>query len=491
MQPDTVSHILAQRRAAPARLGVSWPLVIGSLAALDALALLVAFAIAFLIRFRSSLPVFRDGTDSVDFYATVAVWALPIWVVIFMFARLYDRRMLFTGYSEYVRVGSACTAGAFAIVLISFLYDTPNIARAWLLIVWVSSIGLVWASRFVARRVMQRLRSRGYLLAPTIIVGTDGEGAALAAQLSDDPAAGLDLIGFVEGSEPSMATSVAGLPILGQVADLGQLIDEIGIEQVIIANGALARDDLQELYRRFAHRGDVELRISSGLFEILSTGVRVEQAGMIPLVVLDRVRITGIDAVLKALLDYTVAFSALVVLSPLLVALCVMVKLDSGGPIFYRRKVLGRSGKPFDAFKLCTMIADRRTRPMPTTFPDRRTPDNKVQTDPRVTRFGRFLRRSSLDELPQLFNVLRGEMSLIGPRMVSPEEIGRYGKWQVNLLTVKPGITGPWQVRGRSDIPYATRVQLSTEYIRNYSIWLDLQILLQTVPVVLRGQGAY
>jgi exopolysaccharide biosynthesis polyprenyl glycosylphosphotransferase len=491
MQADILSRMRSRQRFETTRFRISWPLVIVSLVVSDGLALLLAFAVAYLIRFRFALPVFREGTDSVDFYATVVVWALPIWMVIFAFSRLYDRRILFTGYSEYARVGSACTAGGLAIVVISFLYDTPSIARAWLVIVWVSSVGLVWMARFAARRVVRRLRANGYLLAPTLIVGADGEGEALAAQFADDPGAGSRLVGFVEGSTPSGATHVGDLPILGRLGDLAQLVDSLGIEEVVIANGALSRDDLQELYRRFAHRTDFELRISSGLFEILSTGVRIERAGAIPLMVVDRVRITGVDAVLKTLLDYSVALTAVVVLSPVLLSLWLLVKLDAGGPAIYRRRVLGRSGKPFDAFKFRTMIADRRVRHTPTSFPDRRTPDNKVRLDPRITRCGQFLRRTSLDELPQLFNVLRGEMSLIGPRMVSPEEIGRYGKWQMNLLTVKPGITGPWQIRGRSDIPYETRVQLSTEYIRNYSVWLDFQILLQTIPVVLRGHGAY
>ncbi|MFN8636880.1 MAG: hypothetical protein U0893_23785, partial [Chloroflexota bacterium] len=237
MQADTVSQALSQRRASSARLSVSWPLVIGTLVVLDTAALLLAFAVAYLIRFRTALPLFREGTDSVDFYSTVAIWALPVWLLIFGFSRLYDRKILFTGYAEYARVGSACTAGAFAIVLISFLYDTPSIARAWLLIVWVSAIALVWTARFVARRMMQRLRTRGHLLAPTLIVGADGEGAALAAQLSDDPGAGASLIGFVEGSAPSGKLEVGGLPIVGHIGDLAQLVDDFGVEQVIIANG--------------------------------------------------------------------------------------------------------------------------------------------------------------------------------------------------------------------------------------------------------------
>lgn len=491
MQADsTLARPTTRRGERTARSAVGWPAAIGGLVLLDALAILAAFALAYLIRFRTDLPIFREGTDDLDFYATVVVWALPAWLAIFAASRLYERRILFSGYREYARVGSACSAGALAIIVISFFYDTPNIARAWLLLVWVSSIALVWTARFAARRIVRRARAAGHLLTPTLIVGTDGEGHALAAQLRADPSSGVALIGFVEGSVPLGAEDVDGRPVLGGLADLEQIVSAYGVDQIVMANGALARDDMLELYRRFAHRADVELRMSSGLFEILATGVRVQHAGSVPLLSVDRVRITGVDAALKAILDYTLALSALVVLSPALVAIAIAVKIDTGGPIVYRRRVVGRSGRPFDAFKFCTMIADRRAAKVEPPFPDRRRAD-KTRTDPRVTRCGKFLRQTSLDELPQLWNVLRGEMSLIGPRMVAADEIGRYGKWQLNLLTVKPGITGPWQVRGRSDIPYEERVRLSTEYIRNYSIWLDLQILLQTIPVVLRARGAY
>jgi lipopolysaccharide/colanic/teichoic acid biosynthesis glycosyltransferase len=154
--------------------------------------------------------------------------------------------------------------------------------------------------------------------------------------------------------------------------------------------------------------------------------------------------------------------------------------------------VLGVSGRQFDAFKFRTMMvnAERRRREAPISFADRRL-RLKSKEDPRITRVGRFLRRTSLDELPQLFNVLRGEMSLVGPRMIAPDERVRYGKWQHNLLTVKPGITGPWQVQGRGDIAYEERVRLSMHYVRNYSVWLDLEILARTVIVVLAGRGAY
>ncbi|MCC7369132.1 MAG: sugar transferase [Chloroflexi bacterium] len=469
---------------------LTWPAVTGALVLLDTLALVAAFSTAYWIRFRSDLPIFREGADSVGFYSLLVMWALPIWIAIFAMWQLYDHRTLFSGYGEYARIGSACTAGALSIVLISYLYDTPNIARAWLLLVWLGSVMLIWGERFCVRRLVRRARTHGYLASRALVIGTNGEGDALAQQLMSDPGAGVQVVGFVEGSQPLEQTGAFSLPVVGSLTNLDARIADLGVDLLVIATGALARDEVLDLYGRFAHRQDVELRMSSGLFEILATSVRVQHAGCVPLMTIDRVRITGVDAMLKTLLDYTFALTALTILSPVLLLVAVAVKLDSGGPIFYRRRVVGRSGKTFDAFKFCTMVADRRKTSLPTTFPDRRRPD-KSSLDPRITRFGRFLRKASIDEIPQLVNVLRGEMSLIGPRMVSPDELERYGKWQLNLLTVKPGITGPWQVRGRADISYHERVRLSTEYIRNYSIWLDIQILMQTVPAVVKGRGAY
>jgi lipopolysaccharide/colanic/teichoic acid biosynthesis glycosyltransferase len=247
-----------------------------------------------------------------------------------------------------------------------------------------------------------------------------------------------------------------------------------------------------DLYGIVSQDEAIELRLSSGLFEILTTGMQVHEVNSVPLMTPRRVRITGADAALKTALDYLAAGTALVLLSPVVFLIALLVRLDSGPPIIHRRRVLGVSGKPFDAFKFRTMIvnAERRHQSVPFEFADRRA-RLKTEQDPRITRIGRTLRRTSLDELPQLVNVLRGEMSLVGPRMIAPDERIRYGKWQHNLLTVKPGITGPWQVRGRGDIPYEERVHLSMHYIRNYTIWLDLEILLRTVAVVLQRKGAY
>ncbi len=192
------------------------------------------------------------------------------------------------------------------------------------------------------------------------------------------------------------------------------------------------------------------------------------------------------------MLDLVVSTGVLLVSWPFMLAIAVAVKLDSSGPVFYRRRVVGVGAKPFDALKFRTMHVDAEERLARDPELRRQFEQNyKLKNDPRVTRVGRLLRRTSLDELPQLFNVLLGQMSLVGPRMITSEERARYGKWRMNLCTVKPGITGLWQVSGRSDVGYEERVMLDMHYIRNFSIWLDLHLLWRTIPAVLKGHGAY
>lgn len=235
------------------------------------------------------------------------------------------------------------------------------------------------------------------------------------------------------------------------------------------------------------------MRLSSGLYEVFTTGMEVATRNSVPLMSLKRLRLNSVETMLKSALDYALIFLALPVLLPVFAVISVLIKLDSPGPIFYRRRVLGVGGKPFGAFKFRTMyvngnqILDR--------FPDLKAElerEHKLKNDPRITRVGKLLRRTSLDELPQLLNVLFGQMSLVGPRMISPAEHDLYGRMKLNLLTVKPGLTGMWQVSGRSDLKYDERVRLDMYYIRNYSIWLDVQILFfQTIPAVFKGRGAY
>ena len=199
-----------------------------------------------------------------------------------------------------------------------------------------------------------------------------------------------------------------------------------------------------------------------------------------------------LDCAVKVVLDYLLACVALLILSPLLLVLALIVKLDSPGPVLYRRRVMGRGGGQFDALKFRTMVTNGDA--VLAAHPELYAlwlQEQKLKDDPRVTRSGRWLRKLSLDELPQLLNVLAGEMSLVGPRMITPSELVRYGDHASELLTVRPGLTGLWQVSGRADLERGDRVRLDLQYVRTRSVWMDVRLLLATMPAVIRGRGAY
>ena len=201
---------------------------------------------------------------------------------------------------------------------------------------------------------------------------------------------------------------------------------------------------------------------------------------------------TRYNRTLKLAIDYALALPGLLLIAPLFILLAILVKLDSPGPVFHRRRVLGQDGRVFDAFKFRTMYVNGDE--ILARYPKLRQELNKnykLKCDPRVTRVGTFLRKFSLDELPQLLNVLARDMSLIGPRIIAPDEISKYGQYGPALMTVMPGLTGLWQVSGRSNTTYDERVSLDMHYITEWSVWLDIKILLRTIPAVLKGDGAY
>ncbi len=459
---------------------------------LDALALAAAYTLACFLRFYNPWWPYYP-TFFLPFYLGLGLVMLPVWLALFASFRLYDPEELLGGTREYTRLINACTVGTLAIVVYDFLSrgEREEISRAWLLLVWALSILIAGGVRFTLRRVVYALRRKGYFLRPALVIGTNAEGQAIARQLRDAPSAsGVRVLGLVDDTPPEKPSD---LPFLGSLSDLPRLIHEHDVRELIVAGTALSREQLLDLFCRY-NQGDRHLiiRLSSGLFEVLTTGMRLRKVGYVPLVTLERTRITGVDALLKRGLDLAGSLALLLLSAPFLLLIALLVKATSPGPILYRRRVLGQGGHPFDALKFRTMYTNGPE--ILARYPElegelRR--HGKIKNDPRITPLGRILRRFSLDELPQLFNILAGQMSLVGPRMIAPEEWPHYGKWQHNLLTVKPGLTGLWQVSGRSDLSYEDRVRLDMHYIRNYTIWLDLQILFQTIPVVLRGKGAY
>lgn len=456
----------------------------------DALALLLAFQLAQLLRFRL-LPYYAEVNPAQNLVFVLAL--LPFFLIVFASQRLYDRKLIFGGLREYVHVITACTlATGLTLIATLLLRDAVVYSRGWLLLAWIFAIALALLERFAFRRLIYALRARGRLLSPALIVGANAEGRALAEHLQQWSTSGLQIAGVVDSTLPPGTSLVNGLAVRGGLDQLEQLVDELGIEELIIAPTALVREELIDLFMRFNSRPDVNLRLSTGLFEILNTGLEIEEMAYLPLIQVKKNRISGIDRVLKAILDYTIALLALLLAWPLLLGIALWVKFDSPGPVIHRRRVMGANVTQFDAFKFRTMVlnGDELLKDRPD-LQQELSQNFKLKDDPRLTRAGRILRKFSLDELPQLFNILLGQMSVVGPRMISPPEMEKYGSYGMNLLTVKPGITGLWQISGRSDTSYAERVNIDMQYIRNWSIWIDLMILLKTVPAVLQRRGAY
>lgn len=456
----------------------------------DICTILICFALAYVLRFQAGIHFFDDGSIRPDFYMLVICIMLPCYILLFMVYGLYDRHNLLGGTTEYARVFNAVTTGIALTIFINFLQPDFVIARAWLLLAWMLLIVMCIGNRFVMRRLIYWQRRQGRFMDRTLVVGANPEGMAVAEQLQQSRYSGAHLVGFIDDYLPLGFEPLPGVPVLGNSSAFAGLVELQSIETVVIANTSITRERLLSIYSALDQLQHVEVRLASGLFELLTSGVRVREEGHVPLVVLNKTRITGIHLICKTLLDFTIASVALIALLPLFAVLIVLIKRDSPGPAFYRRRVVGQGKKEFDAFKFRTMRIEGNRLLTPEQRIELET-HGKLKDDPRVTKLGNFLRRYSIDELPQLVNVLRGEMSLIGPRMITMAEMEKFGKWQHNLATVKPGLTGLWQVSGRSDLSYEERVRLDMHYIRNHSIWLDLQILFQTIPALITGRGAY
>lgn len=465
---------------------------------LDAIVLVIAFSAAYAIRFIAPTEALFDpgGQANLDYYLRYTTIFIPMWLVVLVIFRLYDPAILFGGLREYASALNACTAAFVFVIFVGYLDPTLVLARGWLLAAWVFSVILIFIERFTFRRLIYALRRRGHFRSTAYIVGANDEGIAIAEQLLASPAAGINILGFLDDNRKPGEEILPGLVVHGPTSRAQTLTQRFGVERLIVATSGIHRANMVELFRSFVNSEQVSMWLSSGMYEIITTGVQIQDVASVPMVSVNRVRLTGINVVAKAVLDYVGATVGLILLSPLFLGIAIVMKLTDPGPIIYRRRVVGVGGKEFDAFKFRTMVINSKEVLEELLARDPRAREEwnkffKLKDDPRITRVGAFLRKTSIDELPQLFNVLRGEMSLVGPRMITMEEVEKYGKWGLNLHTVKPGITGLWQVTGRSELTYEERVRLDMNYIRNYSIWLDIQILIQTIPAVLMSKGAY
>jgi exopolysaccharide biosynthesis polyprenyl glycosylphosphotransferase len=456
-----------------------------ALAAADIAGLTIAFV------FAESLI----GAGVTAGHALLFIASLPAWIVVAKLYGLYDNDEERTDHStadEFVGVFHLITVGAWILYAGAWLTGlwTPELAE--LVFFWGAAIGLVTAGRASARAVCRQTIS---YLQNTIIVGAGDVGQLVARKLLKHPEYGINLVGFVDASPKAPREDLAHLTLLGPPEDLAEIVRAYDVERVMIAFSNESHEELLHLIRSLKGL-PVQIDIVPRLFEIVGRGVEIHTVEGLPLVALPQLKLSRSSRLLKRVLDVVVSGFALLLLAPVFAFIALKIRLDSPGPVFFRQLRMGCGEKPFLMFKFRTMVADADTRReevahlnMHVTNGDARM--LKIPDDPRVTKFGRTLRRLSVDELPQLINVLKGDMSLVGPRPLPLDEDERVEDWGRHRLTLKPGITGLWQVSGRSSIPFGEMLNLDYIYVSGWSLWGDLRLIARTIPAVFRGRQAF
>ena len=427
--------------------------------------------------------------DSSLFWGSVSL--VVAWPLVLLAVGAYSERVFGTGSDEYRRVGRA---GFLLLAFAGFISYAAalDLSRA-LVVIAVPTLAMVTLlGRYVARTQLRRLRRRGQCTRRVVVVGRGGAVLELAARVRREHYAGLDVVGYcVTPADRSRVTDVAGVPV-GGLDDVVEMAARLGADTIAVTSASeTAAQYLRQLSWQLEGSG-IELLVAPGLIEVAGPRLHIRPFEGLPLLSVEQPRFEGWRRLVKGGMDRIVAGVALVLLSPVLLAIGLAVALTSPGPVLYRQERVGLNGRSFTMLKFRSMgvDADRQVD----SLQDANISDGllfKMRDDPRVTPVGRWLRRLSLDELPQLLNVLGGTMSLVGPRPPLPVEVARYDSSVSRRLLVKPGLTGLWQVSGRSDLPWEEAVRLDLRYVENWSLATDLLIIGKTARAVLGRSGAY
>lgn len=448
----------------------------------------------------------HSGHGTFDARAEVIVFlgSLPGWVVIAKLYGLYDRDEARTDHSttdDFAGVFHMVTVSTWLFWALSYLTGAAHPTLPKLLIFWAAAIAFVTTGRAVGRSIARR--NVAYLQ-NSVIVGAGDVGQLIAKKLLDHPEYGINLVGFIDTTPKEPRSDLGHVALLGGFERLPAIIGLFDIERVIFAFSNETHDEVLRLVRSIKDL-EVQIDIVPRLFEIVGPSVGLHMIEGFPLLGLPPVSLARSSRLLKRLLDLALSAVALIVGAPVLAAIAIGVKLDSPGPVLYRHRRVGLGGRPIDVYKFRTMhletcrgeryggakAEEEFARLMADgSLAAEFEASQKLEHDPRVTRLGRTIRKLSLDELPQLLNVLVGDLSLVGPRAITESELHRYGDEAGALLNIRPGITGYWQINGRSRLNYEDRVRLDLSYIGGWSLGLDLRILAKTMRVLFDSRGA-
>jgi exopolysaccharide biosynthesis polyprenyl glycosylphosphotransferase len=453
--------------------------------AADGICALAAGLLAFEIRFSSA--------HSAPFYLLLSFTLPVLWVVALGLAGGYDIRFIGVGSDEFRRVLNAGIFLSGAVAFTAYALHS-ELARGYVVAALPTVTVLDLLARFTIRKRLHKLRRLGSCMRKVVVVGHADVVSDLAAMLRRESYHGLSVVAacVADSARRGGPEALDGFPViagLGRVADVVQRYDADTV--AVLACPEMSGIALRELAWELEKTG-TDLCVAPALLDVAGPRTTIRPIAGLPLLHVDHPEFTGARRVVKAAFDRAVAGTALVLCLPLFAVVAVLIKLSDHGPALFRQTRVGRDGRAFTVYKFRTMVADAEERKAQLVALNES--DGvlfKMRRDPRITRVGSWLRRWSLDEFPQLLNVLIGDMSLVGPRPALPQEAALYGDHVRRRLAVKPGITGLWQVNGRSDLSWDESVRLDLRYVENWSFVLDLQILWKTWSAVFRGSGAY
>jgi exopolysaccharide biosynthesis polyprenyl glycosylphosphotransferase len=432
----------------------------------------------------------RFGVKPSDKYIVLSLCLPMLWMIAIRVVGGYEMRFLGTGSDEFRKVLNAGVSLTAGLALLSYTFD-DELSRVYLFISMPVTIMLDLLVRFVLRKQLHRARTDGRCMSTVVAVGHESAVAQLIKELRREPYHGLKVVAACLAGNASI-TAVEGVPVVGDLDDAATVVRRSGAATVaVLPSPEMDGVKLRTLAWELEKTG-TDLYVAPALLDVAGPRTTIRPTAGLTLLHVDHPQLSGSRQVLKDLFDRTAAAIALVLLFPVMLAIAVAIRCSDGGPAFFIQTRVGKDGKPFKIFKFRTMVVDAEAR-----FAELRAQNDndgakfKMRKDPRITSIGGALRKLSLDELPQVFNVLIGDMSLVGPRPPLPDEVTRYAAHVRRRLVVKPGITGLWQVSGRSDLTWDESVRLDLRYVENWSLALDLQILWKTISVMLRGSGAY
>lgn len=490
------------------------PLVKSGIILFDAVLAFLCFVTAFYL--REGNAVFSQATWiwSKEFlpYAGILFFVIPIRVVMLAYQRVFNFQGAFSYVAEFIKIFKAISIGSLLTITFAFLFRGGfafrNFAYSRSVFALDFLIALVVFSLFhISLRYIQTLfRRRDINLISTLIVGTNAEAEQTIRELRERRDLGYQVLGAIETNYELRMTNdeLRETKIVGNLDDLPRVIRELEIQEVIITDTRIPSEKLFEVMMNIERQQKVEFRLAPSLFNFLPQKTSVEQIGILPMVRLFREPLSDVERFIKRVSDIFISAVSLLILSPVLLAISLIIKFDSKGSIFFKQERVGMDGRKFLCYKFRTMQTDADDLAHREAYRKNIEGNNleanagdlvkpvfgKVKNDLRITKFGKFLRRLSLDELPQLLNVLIGDMSIVGPRPPIPYEVKEYKLHHRKRLDMKPGITGLWQVSGRNRVMFEEMVGIDMFYIENWSLWLDLKIILLTLPAIVRGDGA-